>query len=196
MRQSHPSKLTLTKDNEGLALTHEEFADADFQGPSRYERVQGRLLVMTPSGFEHHAAAEPFRDQLVVYKHTHTNIIEHVFQESWVIIDADTERIPDLTVYLHTDAEHPPFPERVPDLIFEIVSQSEADRRRDYEDKRAEYERIGVREYVIVDRFRTPLAHVALEEGRFTETELGPDDSYTTPLLLGLEIPLANIIGL
>ncbi len=196
MRQTNPSKLTLTKDDEGLALTHEEFADADFQGPSRYERVQGRLLVMTPSGFEHHAAAEPFRDQLVVYKHSHPHIIEHVFQESWVIIDAGTERIPDLTVYLHTDREHPPFPERVPDLIFEIVSQSEADRRRDYEDKRAEYERIAVREYVIVDRFLHRLLVLRLEEGRFTETDLGPNDSYATPLLPGLEIPLADILGL
>ena len=59
-----------------------------------------------------------------------------------------------------------------------------------------EYERIGVREYVIVDRFDHRLLILRLEAGRYTETELGPDDSYTTPLLPGLEIPLADIIPL
>jgi Uma2 family endonuclease len=42
----------------------------------------------------------------------------------------------------------------VPDLIFEFVSQDGADQEGDYIDKRAEYFAIGVREYVIVDRFK------------------------------------------
>ena len=149
---------------------------------------------MTPSGFGHHAAAEPIRDHLVVYKHHHPEIVEHVFQESWVVIDEGTERIPDLTVYLHSESEQPPFPERVPDLIFEIVSPSAADRRRNYEEKRADYQRIGVKEYIIVDRFTHRLVVLCLQNGEYEGTELGPNDSYTTVLLPGLEIPLLFIL--
>ncbi len=196
MRQTNPSKLTLTKDDEGLALTHEEFADADFQEPWKFERIDGRLVLMTPAGEGHRDTTNLFRDPLVIYKVNHPGIVEKVYEESWVVIDENTERFPDLAVYLQTDEEHPAFPHRIPDLVFETVSPGAADRRRDYEDKRAEYERIGVREYVIVDRFEHRLLVLRLEEGRFTETELGPDDSYTTARLPGLEIPLANIIPL
>ncbi len=37
--------------------------------------------------------------------------------------------------------------------MFEIVSSEAKDRRRDYVEKQADYHRVGVREYVIIDRF-------------------------------------------
>lgn len=78
--------------------------------------------------------------------------------------------------------------------IFEIVSPNPADRRRDYEEKRADYQRIGVREYVIVDRFEHRLVVLVLEDGAYRESTLGPNDTYASPLLPGLEIPLDGII--
>ncbi len=41
MSQSHPSKLTLTPDDDGMEITHEEFADADFQEPWKFEAQAG-----------------------------------------------------------------------------------------------------------------------------------------------------------
>ncbi len=84
----------------------------------------------------------------------------------------------------------------MPELIFEIVSPGPADHRRDYEEKRAEYLRIGVEEYVIVDRFAQRVLVLQLREGNYLETELGPNDAYTTALLPGLEIPLMKILEL
>ena len=49
----------------------------------------------------------------------------------------------------------PKIPDRVPDMMFEIVSPDKASRDRDIPSKRAEYHRFGVKEYVIVDRFKT-----------------------------------------
>ncbi len=49
-------------------------------------------------------------------------------------------------------------------------------------------------EYVIVDRFEHRVLVLQLEDGHYAETFLGPGDSYTTPLLPGLAIPLAGII--
>ena len=193
MSRSHP-RLSLSQKDEGLPLSHEDFTEAEFLEPWRYERVQGRLIVMTPSGFDHQSSAGSIRDYLGAYKLTHSDIVEHVFQESWVVIDESTERMPDIAVYLASNEETPAFPERVPDLVFEIVSPTAADRRRDYVEKRADYERVGVKEYVIVDRFPHRVVVLTLQNGQYSEGELGPNDVYTTPLLPGLEIPLLKIL--
>ena len=41
MSYSHPSKLTLNQHDDGMALTHEEFADADFQEPGGMNASMG-----------------------------------------------------------------------------------------------------------------------------------------------------------
>jgi Uma2 family endonuclease len=194
MSRSHPSKLTLSKEHDGMELTHEEFAEADFEEPWRYERVNGRLSVMTPAGFEHNAAGQPFRNHIGAYALTHPELVEYTLPEAWIVIDGKTERIADFAVYLRSEEIQAASPERVPELIFEIVSRSVADQRRDYEEKREEYQRIDVLEYVIVDRFQHRLLILRLQDGTYGETELGPNDSYMTDLLPGLEIPLDGIL--
>lgn len=186
------SKLFLTHESHGLNVTREEFAEADFEKSWRYEREKGRLVVMVPPGYEHHVRVEIFRNHLGAYKLTHPDSVEHVFQEAWTSVEDDTDRLPDIAVYLTGGSGQ--LPDRVPDLIFEIVSQGVKDRKRDYEEKRAEYEKIGVQEYVIVDRFDHRVTILKLEQGGFVETILNSDDSYSSPLLPHLEIPLADII--
>ncbi|MEP7200129.1 MAG: Uma2 family endonuclease, partial [Chloroflexota bacterium] len=58
--------------------------------------------------------------------------------------------------------------EGAPDLIIEIVSADSVD--RDWHDKRVEYERIGVREYWVIDP----------EYNRVRVFQLGTDGTYTT----------------
>jgi len=181
------SKLLLSIENDGLALTHDEYAEADFQPPWRYERVNGRLLVMTPPGYEHHVTLGPIRDHLGAYRLSHPEIVEHVFQESWTEINEDADRLPDIAVYLKSNPDKRRIPERIADVIFEIVSEGIKDRKRDYEDKRADYQRIGVQEYVIVDRFERRVTVLRLVEGEYQEAVLSPEDKYTSPLLPGLQ---------
>lgn len=194
MSQSDSSTLTLTPQDAGMELTHEEFAEADFQEPWRYERVNGKVVVMTPAGDAHRRSADPIRDYLGAYRLAYPDIVDRVSQESWVVIDEQNERLPDIAVYLQSDQVTPPIPERIPEIVFEIVSPNAADRRRDYEDKRTEYQRIGVREYVIVDRFEHRLLVLELEEGQYREMVLVANDSYRSTLLPGLEIPLEGIL--
>ena len=179
----------------GLELTREEFAEAEFTEPYRYERYQGKLVVMSPAGYEHHQGVKPFRNHLGAYELAHPDLVEDVFQESWTEIDEDSDREPDIAVYLRSSEAQPRIPERVPELVFEIVSAGWANRRRDYEEKRAEYEQIGVLEYVIVDRFDHCVTVLRLVDGEYVEHLLKPSDSYSTPLLPGLSIPLHDIIG-
>ncbi len=173
-----------------IELTHEEFADAEFDSRYRYERFKGRLIVTPRHGFEYHLTIEPFRNYLGAYELAHPEIIEHVFQEAWTSIDEDTDRLPDIAVYLRSQNEPSKLPDRVPELIFEIVSPGRANCRRDYDEKRDEYERVGVLEYVIVDRFNHEVTVLQLVDDHYHEETLKPRDTYRTPLLPGLEIPL------
>ena len=47
------TKLKLGLKDQGRLLTDEEFAGAECDAPYRYERVEGRLVVMSPSGKTH-----------------------------------------------------------------------------------------------------------------------------------------------
>ena len=187
--------LLLTDADAGLELTRNEFGEAEFDSRFRYERVQGRLIVMAPSGLDHHTSSEPIRDALVAYKLDHPVLVEHVFQESWMVVEDDVDRIADLAVFLRTTVPRAEFPHWTPDLVFEIVSAGWENRRRDYQEKRAEYERLGVPEYVIVDRYDHLVTVLTLKHGCYVEQRLGPEDSYSSPQLPGLSIPLRGVIG-
>ena len=186
---------SLGPEDEGRALSADEFAEAEYREPWRYERVDGRLIVMPPSGPGHREASEPLRDHLGAYRLAHPEIVRMVCSEAWVRRGELADRIGDIGVYLTRDDEPSIPPERAPDLMFEIVSPSAEDRRRDYVEKRADYEGLGIREYVIVDRFQRSVTVLTLAEGRYEERVLSASDFYTSPLLPGLAIPLAEVLG-
>lgn len=187
---------TLGMADHGAKLTRNEFGDAQFEEPWRYERVQGRLVVMAPPGFDYQRPTNRIRDHLGAYALAHSDRVANVISEAWIVTANSVDRIADIGVYLvgAAEADKVDVPERVPEIVFETVSGGGEDRKRDYVDKRAEYLRIGVKEYVIVDRFLHRVTVLRRVRGRFSETELGPKETYTTPLLPGLKIPLNGII--
>jgi len=83
-----------------------------------------------------------------------------------------------------------------PDLVIEILSPST--RTRDEGIKRRLYERMGVREYWLVDPLLETI-HVYCRSGEallfVVERTAEDGDLLTTPLLPGLEIPLAEIFS-
>ena len=187
--------LQLGRDDVGFRLTREEYAAAELQEPYIYERVQGRLAVMSPAGPEHRSVSRPFRRELGGYWAAHPEIVDDVDVEGWVATSPDDDRIPDICVYLAGSSSGEEIPHRVPDLIFEFVSQDRADQERDYITKRAEYHRIGVKEYVIVDRFKKAVLVLVWQEGDYAEKQLDFHDVYKSPLLPGLTVALAEILG-
>lgn len=182
--------LVLGPSKAGMELSREEFGSAEFQAPYTYERVKGKLAVMTPAGPEHRKMSRPFRRELGAYWASHRDRVDDVDVEGWVATSSSDDRLPDICVYLAGESSVREVPDRVPDLIFEFVSEGPADQERDYVTKRAEYHAIGVREYVIVDRFRRTVLVLAWQEDDFSERLLPADDMYTTPLLPGLSVSL------
>jgi len=61
--------------------------------------------------------------------------------------------------------------------------------------RRLEYEAIGVREYVIVDRFKRQALVLTLGAQGFSERVLCETDAYTSPLLPGLSVRLAEVFS-
>jgi Uma2 family endonuclease len=185
--------LKLGPQDAGRLLTAEEFAAAEYQEPFIYERVKGRLVVMSPAGQDHRQVSRPFRRELGGYWHQHQDLVDEVDVEGWVSTTPDDDRIPDICVYLAGKSSHLGVPQRVPDLIFEFVSQDRSDQERDYIDKRAEYHAIGVREYVVVDRFKQQALVLTWKRRDYAERVLTRGESYTTPLLPGLSVALAEV---
>jgi Uma2 family endonuclease len=178
----------------GRLVSDEEFAEAEFAEPWKYERVEGRLVVMFPDGQEHIDVSEPWRDRLGAYKLVHPEWVQIVKSEAWVRIPDGTDRIGDIGVYLTSDRPTPKIPDRIPELMFEIVSPGRESRDRDYVEKRADYFRIGVREYVIIDRFARRVTVLTHAPEGYEERMLTPADTYTSPLLPGLAIPLVEVL--
>ena len=74
--------------------------------------------------------------------------------------------------------------------MIEPVSPSEGPPPDDTE-KRREYAAVGVREYWVIDRFRRTMT-VYTGDG---EQVVSEQESYSTPLLPGFELPLARLFA-
>jgi Uma2 family endonuclease len=187
--------LRLGRGDEGRLLTAEEFANAFYDEPWKYERVDGRLVVMFPDSEAHDDTSEPWRDQLAVYKVGHPGVVEKVVSDAWLLISDQIDRIGDIGVFLRPadGSTPPPRPGRVPELMFEIVSPEAKDRRRDYVEKKAEYYAVGVREYVVIDRFQKKVTVFTYDPAGYRERVLTGPDVYETPLLPGFRVALDDV---
>ena len=191
---STEDQLCLGRRDDGRPTSAGEFADAFYEEPWKYERIDGRLVVMSPEGTGHALQGESWLKRLHVYSYNHPDVIKAVISQAWVRLDDGNDRIADIGVYLGGAPADLDIPDQVPDLIFEIVSRAKKDKRRDYVEKRAEYQKIGVREYVIVDRFAGKVTVLTLVEGTYQERVLTAADLYATPLLPGFEVRLAEVL--
>jgi Uma2 family endonuclease len=186
--------LKLGPHDHGRPVTAEEFAEADYAEPWKYEREQGRLIVLPPDGPGYDHSSEPVRDHLGAYRLAHLDVVEQVVSEAWVRVDAGTDRIGDIGVFLVGPRSAISRPDRIPELMLEIVSPDPKSRERDFVKKRREYYRLGVFEYVVIDRMRHRATIYTAGPRGYRKRVLRSDDVYASPLLRGLVIPLAGIL--
>ncbi len=189
------TRLTLGPEDAGRSVSSHEFAQAAYVEPWRYERVDGRLVVMSPDGGEHVRSTSPWLEQLILYKIEHPDLVEQVVPNAWVCVSDGVDRIGDIGVYLANKNLSTEIPDRVPELMFEVVSPGRESRERDYVIKRAEHHHLGVQEYVIIDRFDRKATVFSAREAGEDESTLSEVDAYETPLLPGLRILLTRVFG-
>ena len=181
----------------GRKMSLEDFEDAEVQEGYLYELSRGIITVTDVPKRLHMLVVSAIRDQLHSYKSLNPGRIKIIASGNeckLLVHDLDSERHPDLSVYLTP----PPEPEDknfwrrwVPELVIEVVSASS--RKRDYEEKPEEYLRLGVKEYWIVDAGKRAMVVMRRSRGRWAETTARPAAIYRTRLLPGLEFSIEEV---
>jgi Uma2 family endonuclease len=179
----------------GVMLTYDDFVLFPEDG-KRHELIDGEHYV-TPSPIIRHQRVS-FNLTMLVGAWLETHAVGRLYYAPCdVVLSQFDVVVPDL-LYMSTaraiDVLTPQHMRGAPELVIEISSPGT--RGRDETIKRTLYERAGVLEYWIVDpEIDVIRIYRRVDErfGRPTELSREAGDVVTTPLLLGLEVPLASV---
>jgi Uma2 family endonuclease len=165
---------------------------------AHYELLNGRVVMTPPAGYPHGAVDAQLT--AIVVGHLAKTRQGRAFGSSqgFDLPSGDTVE-PDLSVVSRARwlAAPPPrdgkFLRVVPDVTFEILSPTT--RSRDRGEKKAIYERNGVREYWLVDTQAGRLTRFLLVEGRWdTGVTFELDEQASSEVLPGLVIDVAGLL--
>jgi Uma2 family endonuclease len=187
--------LQLGPKNNGMLLNAEEFDAADFERGPRYELIHGVLIVSpAPSRGERDPNGE-LEYLLRSYQEHHPQggALDLTLWEENIRTEEERRRA-DRVIW--AGLGRLPTDDDPPTIAVEFVSSGRRNRERDYEEKRREYMKLGVREYWIIDRFERKLTVYTRSGRKQTKRVIPGDATYTTPLLPGFELPLPRLLEL
>jgi Uma2 family endonuclease len=184
----------------GIAMTAEEYeaiAPEEWERGYRYEVIHG-VLVVTPSPDESHQSPNLELAYLLrSYQESHPSgkVVDKVTFERYIKTAAGF-RIADLALWIGYGRKIK-VRKDVPTIVGEFVSRGKRAFLRDYEEKRDEYLAIGVKEYWVIDRFRSQMTvYFAPPASAADRVVARSEKIYTTPLLPGFELPLDRLLTL
>jgi len=157
-------------------LSFEDYLNYDNGTDNRYEWVEGALIAMPPESGENALIASALRFYLVSAGLIKLALIQQSICEVEVPLlepGQARNRFPDLVILrpehleltrkrLTIRLDMPP-----PVLVVEVVSPGLANRQRDYQDKRAQYQGRGIPEYWLVDPEQETVTVLTLVEGEY-----------------------------
>jgi Uma2 family endonuclease len=135
-------------------MTLEEFWDAEERPGYLYELARGVLEVTQVPGEAHYQVVDNLHEAFSTYRRQHPNLILRIGRGSdvqYVLPELELDRNPDLAVVFRDIPTQDVRGRRLSVLGVEVVSPGSQARKRDYEDKRADYLAVGLLEYWIVD---------------------------------------------
>ena len=189
----------------GTADTGRRMSLADFELAASdegclFELSRGVVTVVDVPGRPHFDQVDEAKRQLYLYRATHPNSVYRIGEPDvkLLITDAESERHPDVALYKQPpdDDEQDLWATWVPDLVIEVVSQGS--RGRDYDEKRDEYLRFGVREYWIIDASRGDAGEMMVLRrvgGRWAEKTVRPPAVHRPSILPGLSFDIAAVFA-
>ncbi|MBW3598707.1 MAG: Uma2 family endonuclease [Planctomycetes bacterium] len=183
----------LGRDDNGMLMTPEEFdAVEDWEEGFRYELVRGVLVVNPPPSIGELNPNDELGYLLRSYRDRHPQgaAINDTTPE-FTIRTSTGRRRADRAIWAGL-GRNPDHANDRPTIAIEFVGPRSRDRQRDYIDKRREYAEAGVREYWLIDRFRRTMT---VFRGLKEETIIAEGETYTTDLLPGFELPLAQLLA-
>lgn len=177
----------------GMRLSAEEYFALEDDG-CRYELIDG-VVCMSPSpGRKHQLVTIEIGTQLRAY--LKVNPVGEVVMDTDVRLEKnptgrDFVYRPDILFFksgrIPKDADRYEMP---PDLVVEVVSIST--RRYDRETKKADYERVGVSEYWIIDPRHETMNFYHPQEGRYVEV-FPEGDRFASVAAPGFVLDLAEL---
>jgi len=191
-----PIILKLVPELAGILLSPEEFdAVEECDELYNYELVHGVLVVAPPPAIGERGPNDRLGYLLRYYQERHPQgaaldltVPEHLIRTP------DSRRRADRVIWTGR-GRLPNTRQDQPNIAIEFVSASKRDFQRDYIDNRDEYLRVGVQEYWIIDRFRRRMTVIRGGAIPVTEMVITERDTYTTPLLPGFELSLAQLLA-
>ncbi len=182
----------------GVLMTTEEFdalPDKVFNRRLRYELINGVFIVTPPPGNGEIDPNDELGHLIWYFKEfdPRGSVVDKVLSEQTIYATPNRRRA-DRAIWLGL-GRVPDVENDIPAIVVEFVSAKKRDHKRDYEEKKAEYLAIGVREYWIIDRFqRIMTVHRNLPEG-VASLVVQETETYQTDLLPGFVLPLSRILA-
>lgn len=189
---------TTIKPRTGMRLSVAEFMDLELPEPDdklKLELDDGILYIAPRPLVIHQATQGQLLYAFGAFLYPCNKPPAEIHHNVIVALPSELPRLfaPDLTVLINgNDAVLSEFMiEGVPDIVAEVLC---SDRNRDLVRKRQVYAEAGIPEYWIFDERNETVMPLELRDGMYVErTLLTAVDTLSTPLLPGLEIPLAGI---
>lgn len=177
----------------GRRMSLEEFGPAEGEPGYRYELARGVIEVSDIPSFSHGSVVSRLHGQVYGYEAANPGWIKYHGRASECVLQLpgmQSERHPDLGIYLLPKPPgEQPWREWVPAIVVEVISKSS--KKRDYEEKRAEYLAAGVIEYWILDPEKQALIVLKRDGDTFRETVV--KTTYETHLLPGFRLDVARL---
>jgi len=181
--------------NPGVKLTYDDFVQFPEDG-KRHELIDGEHYVTPAPNSRHQAISGNVFGLIWSYLQHHA--IGRIFSAPLDVIFSDFHVVEPDVLYLSkqrsAEIETSPSIKGAPNLVVEIGSPTT--HKRDATIKRRLYERFGVDEYWIIDPELDTIKvfrRTADRYERVAELSVENRDVLTTPLLPGLDLPLAKI---
>lgn len=189
-------KIKVGPQDHGRRMSLDDFDEAEVAEGHLYELANGVIEVSNVPHFSHELILEELRDQLYQCKLANPGAIRVIGGGSGaklLIAPTESERHPDLLVYLTAPPETETWSLWVPAIVVEVVSPSSE--KRDYQDKPQEYLEFGVHEYWIVDPIKQQMTAHIRWRGQWRIKVIKLAQKYTTQLLKGFTLDLRKVLN-
>lgn len=173
----------------GKRFTYAEYCTWD--DDQRWELIDGVPYNMTPAPTTRHQRILG-NLHLRISSHLAGKICTPLLSPTDVVFDDHNVVQPDLLVVCDQGKITEANIQGAPDLIVEILSPATG--RKDRREKKALYERFGVREYIVLDPLNETVERLTLTDGRYGQPDVfGWDETIRFLVLPELELELWDI---